>query len=168
MGITFNYIPDYDVRMRAVEWFGYGLHPSKAQKIAELGRSVDDFMRDLARAKAEREELEWEGFKLTAKEIGMWAADFGDRVARLRHLTDAHLAQALAEEEAPQTAIFASIGWLLYFFVADLPNFQNIINYVLAYHDIIPKKVHKFFSLFPPNGDNSIMSEHNQLCSCRT
>ena len=35
--------------------------------------------------------------------------------------------------------IFASIGWLLFFFVAELTTFQNIINYVLAYHDIIPK-----------------------------
>ena len=146
MGITFNYIPDSDVRKRAVEWFEYGLHPSESQNIAELGRSVDDAVRDLARAKAEREDLEWEGFKLTAKEIGMWAADFGDSVARLRHLTDAHLAQALAEEEAPQTAIFASIGWLLYFFVAGVRNFQNIINYVLAKHNIIPKNYLFFFS----------------------
>ena len=109
VGVTFNYIPDYDVRMRAVEWFGYGLHPSEAQKIAELGRSVDDVVRGLARAKAEREDLEWEGLKLTNEDIGKWAADFGGSVARLRHLTDAHLAQALAEEEAPQNAIFASI-----------------------------------------------------------
>ena len=54
MGITFNYIPDSDVRKRAVEWFEYGLHPSESQNIAELGRSVDDAVRDLARAKAER------------------------------------------------------------------------------------------------------------------
>ena len=137
MGVTFNYIPDYDVRMRAVEWFGYGLHPSEAQKIAELGRSVDDFVRDLARAKADREDLEWEGLKLTANEIGMWAADFGDRVARLRHLTDAHLAQALAEEASPQSAIFASIGRLNSkesdnFFLEGVPNFHNRIDSVLV------------------------------------
>ena len=94
---------------------------------------MGDVVRDLARAKAEREDLEWEGFKLTNSDIGMWAADFGDCVARLRHLTDAHLAQALVEEADPQTAVLASIGRFnsviseSLFFSEGIPNFLLLV-----------------------------------------
>ena len=88
----------------------YGLHLTVSENTACLGISVADFLCDQARAQEERADLEWEGVKMTNMGIGMWAANYGDRVARLRHLTDAHLAQAMAEQEAPRPASTAYKG----------------------------------------------------------
>ena len=101
----FDYLPDEDTQLRACDWFKYGVNPLTAEQQALRGFEVQNFAQNLETAEHERNELHWEVQKMTARGFGMWADDYPDRRARCLHLTDAHMAQALADDSGSGTEI---------------------------------------------------------------
>ena len=99
----FDYLPDEDTQQRAFNWFKYGVNPRTAEQQAMRGFEVQNFAQNLETAEHERNELDWEVQKMTARGFGMWADDYPDRRARCLHLTDAHMAQALADDSGRLT-----------------------------------------------------------------
>ena len=99
----FDYLPDEDTQQRACNWFKYGVNPLTAEQQAMRGFEVQNFAQNLETAEHERNELDWEVQKMTARGCGMWADDYPDRRARCLHLTDAHMAQALDDDSGSRT-----------------------------------------------------------------